>query len=425
MTPRAPGRRWRLLAWAGLAAILATTLYPTPGAQSGADRTPLLCLVCGESGGTDVILNLLLFIPFAIGLRLSGWTWGRVTLACAALSFGVELCQYLWIPGRDASLSDLLTNTTGGSAAAAIAPLLRAAIAPGQRDAQRLVLVGVTAWIAFSMLTAWLFSPWVRDAAALSEHADSSDREYAYRGKLRGVVLSGDSMPDGRLDAKASERVSDLFAQETFDIRLAVVSEPPPGYREWIYRLRIGSGQLAVSQQGTALVVEVPRRLALLEVYSPAMRLDAGAPDSAGVPFSIAAGERGGHVWLESTVNGRTRRADLRLTPTMAWGLVVPLGYAFGPEVRFLTMIWVAALMAPLGYWGSRTGRPAIAVAILAGAIAVGLGLIPWLSAVGPVPVRDWLAAAAGAAGGWATRGPAAYLATRCGSPSASGFSSS
>src|SRR5437867_9781747 len=75
MSPQAPGRRWRLLAFAGLAAILVTTLYPIPSAAGIADQTPLLCLVCGENGGADVIQNLLLFAPFAIGLRLYGWSW--------------------------------------------------------------------------------------------------------------------------------------------------------------------------------------------------------------------------------------------------------------------------------------------------------------------------------------------------------------
>ena len=128
MTASPSERRWRVLAWAGLAAILAATLYPEPTMVDRVKLTPLLCLICGENGGTDVILNLLLFMPFAIGLRLSGWSWKRVAVACAVLSFSVELCQYLGIPGRDASLSDLLTNTTGGSAAAAAAPLVRDAL---------------------------------------------------------------------------------------------------------------------------------------------------------------------------------------------------------------------------------------------------------------------------------------------------------
>ncbi len=425
MSQPAPGRRWRLLAFAGLAAILATTLYPIPSAAGIADQTPLLCLVCGENGGTDVILNLLLFTPFAIGLRLSGWSWARVTLTCAVVSFSVELCQYLWVPGRDASLSDLLTNTTGGSAAAAIAPLLRVALSPGEREARHLFLCGATAWIAFSTFTAWLFSPWVSDAAALSEWSSLSHRDWAYHGDVRRVVLSGDSMPNGHLDAPASARVADLFARESLDLRVDLVSQAPPKDREWIYRVGFGPGRLTVNQKKTAVILEVPRRLARLEVNSPTLRLDDGAPDRAGVPFSIIAGERGERVWLETTVNGRTRRAEIVLAPTMAWGLVVPFGYALGPEAKWITMLWVAALMVPLGLWGSFTGKPATTLLILAVAITVGLGVIPSISPTGPVPLRDWVAAVLGALGGWAARRPAAYLATRCASPSASEFSSS
>ena len=425
MRSRISGRRWRLLAFGGLAAVLVLTLYPIPSAARLVDQTPLLCLVCGEYGGADVILNLFLFVPFAIGLRLAGWSWSRVTVACAVVSFSVELCQYLGIPGRDASLSDLLTNTTGGSAAAALAPLLRVALAPGQRDARRLLLCGTTTWIAFSMFTAWLFFPSVSSAVALSQWGTGAHREGAYKGLRRSIVLSGVSMPKGWLDAGASRRVADLFARETFELRADLVSSAPPEDREWIYRVGFRSGRLTLNQQETSVVLEVPRRAAILELNGPTLRLDAGAPDRAGVPFAISAGERGQHLWLESTVNGRTRRVDMMLAPTMAWGLVIPFGYAFGPEARWITMIWVAGLVAPLGLWGASTGRPATAILILGVSISLGLGLVPWLAHAGTVPAREWLAALLGAGAGWAARAPAAYLAARCGSPSASESSSS
>lgn len=232
-------------------------------------------------------------------------------------------------------------------------------------------------------------------------------------------------MPDGRLDARASGRVADLFAVETFDLRVDLVSQAPPKDREWIYRVGFGPGRLTVNQRRTAVVLEVPRRLARLEVNSPTLRLDGGAPDEAGVPFSIIAGEHGERVWLETTVNGRTRRVEIELAPTMAWGLVVPFGYALGPEAKWITMLWMAGLMVPLGLWGSFTGKPVRTLLILAVAITVGLGVIPSISLSGPAPMRDWAAAVLGALAGWATRGPAAYLATRCASPSANEFSSS
>ncbi len=416
---------WRIVALIGFVAILAATLYPTPAGAAAAARTPLLCLVCGQNGGTDVILNLILFTPFATGLRLSGWSWGRVTLACASLSFGVELCQYLAVPGRDASLSDLLTNTIGGAAAAAAAPWLHVAIGPGRRVAQRLVFVGVSLWLVFSALTAWLFMPWLGKSLVLSQRSDRSTEPGAYAGSLGSVVLSGKAMSDGWLDSTASAWAHDHLGREALDIRLDMVSQTAPGYGVWVYRLRSGRGLLAINQMGTRLTFEVPRRLALMGLYNPTLRLDDGAPRTAGVPFTVMAGERGRHIWLESAAKGRTRRADLLLAPTMAWGLVVPFNYAFGWEAPLVTLVWVAMLIAPLGFWGAHTGKPTPVLAILAIAIVLGLGVIPWLSHTGPVPLRDWLAAVMGVAAGWAARGPVAYLATRCGSPSASESSSS
>ena len=117
--------------------------------------------------------------------------------------------------------------------------------------------------MSFSMHTARLFSPWTGGGTA------------------------------------SSERVRGLFARDSLVLRLDVVSQTPSKPREWIYRPRVGAGLLAASQQGTALVLDVPRRLALLKVVNPTLRLDSGAPDGADVPFSVAAGEREPNAWLQ------------------------------------------------------------------------------------------------------------------------------
>src|SRR5918998_1555401 len=102
----------RFLSLAGFLFIAATTLVPLPQQSAASQITPLWCLVCGDYGGVDVINNILLFIPFAFGLRLLGLRSQLVVAAGALLSLGIELLQWWVIPGRDASLSDLLTNTS-------------------------------------------------------------------------------------------------------------------------------------------------------------------------------------------------------------------------------------------------------------------------------------------------------------------------
>jgi VanZ like protein len=422
-------RRLRLgaaIVAAGLATILFATLYPVPNMAALAAQTPLLCLVCGPNGGADVFLNLVLFVPFAIGLRLSGWSWKRATLACALVSFGVELLQFLGIPGRDASLSDLIFNTLGGSVAAGLTPLFPRALDPDRKTAWRLTLIGAALFLAFFAFAVWLFTPWTARGPVRSQWAHESSLHNSFTGKIRSVVVWGDSLANEvPVDAARSDRIREAFRRETIDIRLELVSQPPTPSRAWLYRLGIRRGKAIVSQQGRALVFEVPRRLAALRIFNPSIRLDDAVPAAPGEAFRIAAGERDSHLWLESTEGGRTRRAELHLTPTMVWGLVIPFHYAFGPEAGLLTMLWVGVLLVPLGYWSARSGRPLAASIVVGLALAGAFGLMPRLGGMDPMPWREWIAAAAGFAAGWAGRGPAAYLASRCGSPSVSESSSS
>src|SRR3954451_8897511 len=115
-------RRWLFFGAVGLLIILAATLRPEPDQTRAAEATPLWCLVCGDQGGVDVINNILLFIPFAFGLRLGGVPRTAVLLLGAASSLTIELLQLTVIAGRDARLSDVLTNSVGTR----VGPLLEA-----------------------------------------------------------------------------------------------------------------------------------------------------------------------------------------------------------------------------------------------------------------------------------------------------------
>ncbi len=104
-------RRRRLL-FVGL-----LTLFPTPRGRPR-PPDPLVCIFCGDFGGVDFLLNILLFVPLGLGLALAGFSWRRAVLLAGLLSFGVELLQMKIIVGRDASLGDVMTNTTGGGVGA-------------------------------------------------------------------------------------------------------------------------------------------------------------------------------------------------------------------------------------------------------------------------------------------------------------------
>jgi hypothetical protein len=149
----------RGLVLAGLALVAVATLTPASDPRHLELSTPLWCLVCGDEGGADVAANLLLFLPLAIGLRLSGWSWRRTVATAAAISFTVELLQLTVVPGRDASLSDVLTNTTSGAIGATLAPFLPRVLWPTPPGARVLLAGGAVVWLAALSISAWLLAP--------------------------------------------------------------------------------------------------------------------------------------------------------------------------------------------------------------------------------------------------------------------------
>ena len=65
----------------------------------------------------EAILNVLMFVPLGLLLAflMPSRRWWLAVLACAAVSFGVELIQAVALAGRSATLIDFIANTTGGA----------------------------------------------------------------------------------------------------------------------------------------------------------------------------------------------------------------------------------------------------------------------------------------------------------------------
>ena len=147
-------RRAALAVAAALAFIAALTLTPAPG---HAQLSPT-CLVCGMRGVADAVLNVFLFMPLGLALAYRGLDLLRAVPLGAALSIAIELAQ-LFIPGRDSSLGDVVTNTLGTAAgvlAWRLAPPLFAWI---QRRARVLAVAVPLATVAGLALGALLLRP--------------------------------------------------------------------------------------------------------------------------------------------------------------------------------------------------------------------------------------------------------------------------
>ncbi len=412
-----------LLAVGGLIFILLVTLTPIPEQAPGSAATPFVCLVCGERGAVDVVLNTLLFAPFAFGLRLSGVATRRVILASVLLTALVELLQYTVVTGRDSSLSDILTNTLGGTLGAMLAGHLDTLFRPSAPAARRFAVAWAALWLGVMAVSALALRPWAPDGPFVVQWARERPPHPPFGGKVVAASLGSIPLSHGRLPA-GSELPPPMRAGTTH-LRVSVLTgNPAADWRPIVTLWRPGSEVLGLHQSGHDLVFECPSQATPLSFRSVAIRLVDAFPTDSGVPLDLTAEVARQTVRLASSYGGG-QSWTLGLSPSFGWSLVLPFDYALGPEVHLLTAVWLAGFMLPLGLWG-RAGLPVIAaVALIAGSVVLGLAVLPRLAGYPPVHWSEWAASAAGAALGWACSRGAAYLPDRCDSPSIGAFSSS
>src|SRR5574338_14227 len=141
-----------------LTVIAGFTLVPLPSQLAQAAATPWYCVVCGDQGMVDVLLNVALFVPLGLGLGLLGARPFRALLAGFALALAIELLQATLVTGRDPSLSDVLTNSCGTFMGACLAMMGPALWRPSVASARQLAIGAALGWLTMLGLTGWLLA---------------------------------------------------------------------------------------------------------------------------------------------------------------------------------------------------------------------------------------------------------------------------
>jgi hypothetical protein len=384
------------LTFAGFLVIAATTLVPIPRQAAASRATPVWCLVCGDLGGVDVLNNLLLFIPFAAGIRLLGHSAPVVTMAGALLSLAIESLQLSIIPGRDAALSDLLTNTVGSWIGATLITYRTQILDPGSARAGRLAFLGALAWWVVQFGTAVLLRPWVPSSELRAAWGRAVPGREPFSGRVTSATVSGVPVP--RDGAALSPEVSDRIRQGRVHLELAFRSGG--GAASWspLFEILARSGTvLSVEAVGRDLAFQPPARSSALRLRRPALRLENALLPRRDLPVRLAAGEGSDTLWAVWTAAGVRHSSFQVLSPSFGWSLVTPVWYAYGPEASLLTGLWLVAWLLPTGYWSARVRTGAASMGwLLAVVPLVGLGLIPALMGYSPVHWSEWLAGFAG-----------------------------
>jgi len=397
-----------LLAWGGIAAL---TLTPDPTGVIWAARTPFTCLVCGDYGTVDVLLNLLLFTPLGLGLGLLRVSRPRAGFLIILTTATIELLQATVIVGRDASLSDLLTNSAGGLAGYWFAGHWRALVLPGAMASRRFAWAALGSWLVLWALTARLLglSPpplpwWAQVAPRRVTPAD-------YPGRVQRVTVNGQAVFEGRMTAPNA--ILEGLAADTVVIDVVTIAGGKTEDLASIFSVYNEREEEAIllGQNGTNLVFRERRRAADARLRGPVIALR-GAMGRPGDTLELRAVIRGPSLLLRAVDGSDTVQDNLRLTASMGWVLLLPGLLGLGSMARLGSSAWLLGTLFPAGYWARRAGLwtgPNGRTWWLAAGCAVVMGLwgtaLLWNAA--PASLLEALAAAAGLAAGGAVARPA------------------
>lgn len=382
------------LAAAGLALIAFLTLIPEPEAAASAASTPITCLVCGDLGGLDVLLNVLLFVPLGLGLALAGFSWRRAVLLAALLSLTVELLQVTMIAGRDASLGDVLTNALGGGVGSLIGLHWRSLVFPGPGGARRLALTYalLLGWIWAG--TAWALGPtWPTGSPWYGQWAPQLRHMKPFLGTPLLIVAGGEPLLPGR--AIDQGRLEDAVAANPV-IAFRAVLGPRPAQLAPVGSIFDAHKRevLLLGQDRQDLAFRYRMRASIVRLRTPLAILRDGMSGNPGDTVEAEGALRNGALELRSRLQGDERSRRLPLSASWGWALITPWESILGEGVRLLTALWIIGLVAILAYWSALAGRAALAIPPVT--MLLLLGAIPRAAGFPPSYWTEWMAALIG-----------------------------
>lgn len=398
------------LAAVSLALIAAATLFPLPDAAARAASTPLQCIACGDLGGVDLILNVLLFLPLGAGLALGGFSVRRTLALAALLSVVIELLQLTAIPGRDASLGDLLANSTGGGLGALLGTHWRAWLLPTTAAASRLALLWAVALCWIWVGTAWAFGPtWPTGSPWYGQWAPRLGHLKPFEGRPLTITAGGEPLLPGR--AFDQSRLEDAVAADP-TMRLRAVLGPPTEGLAPIGSIYDGAQRevLLLGQDGQDLAFRTRLRATILRLRNPAAILRGGLAGLPGDTVEAEGSRLPGVIRLSARNGRRFSSRTIPLSASYGWMLVAPWSPRLDGSVAPLTVPWISLLIGTLAYWGVLSGGAGLLFA--PATVAVLLVAVPLAAGFPPVALWEWMAAILGTlAGGFSARAVRRILA--------------
>jgi hypothetical protein len=354
-------------------------------------------LLCGDTSVLDAILNVLLFVPFGMGLRLAGISRRRAFAIGLVTTITVELLQ-IWIPGRDTSLGDVFTNAFGGFIGILGADIWRVVVFPSRRASTRLAWGWTLLWTLVLVASAELAHISLPNTKAWGTWRPELLHHDYFTGQVLSATAGGLPTPDSisAMSADVRRRLSSdsVVVEATIvgGIRTNPVSAIATIYdynRSQIFML---------GQRKGNLIFSIRMRTADARVATPDIRLDSVFPPHRPVKpdtMLVAAGLIHHRLWISLRTHGMTRERTQPIDAGLGWSYLLPFDYEYGSEATWLTVLWLAGLSAPAMYWATRAGRSTVLT--VGAALAASLLLIPFATGVHTTAWWEWIALVLGA----------------------------
>lgn len=389
-----------LVALAWLALIASATLFPAENSIP----LPATCVFCGPLGGLDFFLNFVLFVPLGAALQAWRGRLGFATMVGMSVTLVIEVLQWRMIPGRDASLGDLISNTLGTSAGAGLAVLLLPAVQATGAAARRLAIGFAVAASGALLMGGWMMLPASPHGITTIQWTIPRPRMDTYSGLVRSMRLNeAQTYPTVRVH-------QDFLVDSSGGIAVEAVVRGPSEPTERLAMIVASANQTEegffLGQLGTGVVYRTHTFASRLRFRSPFFRLDgvlAPGPDRLD-SLALAAHASPAFVRLGAGRGRAEHGVEYQRTAALAWTAFVPWNAFLSAHSWLVNVAWVAALLTPVGFWASAEGGTLLrrwwpgllpSAALLLGPIMLGLA---WPLAV------EWLGLFAGLASGAALR---------------------
>lgn len=369
--PRTTKPPWAVLGMVLVIGLL--TLWPNPGQAPLSASTPFFCLPCGPSGMSDLIRNILFFIPLGLALGVRGTSLATGLAISLGVTCAVEFLQYAVVPGRDASMADVVANTAGGVIGLVLGRFRSGLLFMSPRVAAYVTVGWATLGVLAIGLMGWSLPGAFPRSTWYGQWAPFGNEPEWFTGDVLEVTLGDRRLPHWRVGD--SERRRRALAEDTVRLSARVVSMLPPPEALSIVALADSSQKIVeLGQKDRDLTFALRTKAALVALHTPSFVRRDILPPLAGDTMTVEGTYWRGHA----TING----APLELSALDGWSLMIPATVGTAAAV-FVTIAWLAALFAPIGWYGGQVQSSAWAAApvlvVLADAVMMArLGGTPY-----------------------------------------------